>query len=434
MIKRIFFLVVFLALALTACQSASSQANSYANNGNPTAAATLPIAPAATATPPPSPAQPSAAAAAEVPPGCTVVSAPPTPGPTQESLFPSVSASDWVRGPADASITIIEYADFQCPACSQLDPVLEKLEEEYPKDLRVVFRHFPLESVHDKAAISSQAAEAAGAQGKFWEMHDLLYTRQSEWSAMTVDQFQDWAAARAKDLGLNVDQFKSDIASQPIVDKIQQAWEHNAGIGMPGTPFLLINNQVYQGPLSYANLDAILRVTLLQTRQFDTCPQMTIDRSKQYLATLQTVKGNIVLQLFPDKAPLAVNSFVFLARQGWFDGVTFHRVIPGFVAQAGDPSGTGYGGPGYAFKNEISPDLKFDQAGLLAMANAGPDTNGSQFFITLAPTPNLDGKYTIFGKVVSGMDVVNRLTARDPSQSIALPPGDQILKVSIEEK
>jgi cyclophilin family peptidyl-prolyl cis-trans isomerase/protein-disulfide isomerase len=434
MIKRIFFLVVFLALALTACQSANSQANSYANNGNPTAAATLPIAPAATATPPPPPAQPSAAAAAEVPPGCTVVSAPPTPGPTQESLFPSVSASDWVRGPADASITIIEYADFQCPACSQLDPVLEKLEEEYPKDLRVVFRHFPLESVHDKAAISSQAAEAAGAQGKFWEMHDLLYTRQSEWSAMTVDQFQDWVAARAKDLGLNVDQFKSDIASQPIVDKIQQAWEHNAGIGMPGTPFLLINNQVYQGPLSYANLDAILRVTLLQTRQFDTCPQMTIDRSKQYLATLQTVKGNIVLQLFPDKAPLAVNSFVFLARQGWFDGVTFHRVIPGFVAQAGDPSGTGYGGPGYAFKNEISPELKFDQAGLLAMANAGPDTNGSQFFITLAPTPNLDGKYTIFGKVVSGMDVVNRLTARDPSQSIALPPGDQILKVSIEEK
>jgi cyclophilin family peptidyl-prolyl cis-trans isomerase/protein-disulfide isomerase len=432
MIKRNFFLVVFLALALAACQGASPGANSNANNGNPTAAATLPLAPVATATPPP--AQPSAASAADVPPGCTVVSAQPTPGPTQESLFPSVSASDWVRGPADASITIVEYADFQCPACSQLDPVLEKLEEEYPKDLRVVFRHFPLESVHDKAAISSQAAEAAGAQGKFWEMHDLLYTRQSEWSAMTVDQFQEWVAARANELGMNVDQFKSDMASQPIVDKIQQAWEHNASIGMPGTPFLLINNQVYQGPLSYANLDAILRVTLLQARQFDTCPQMTIDLSKQYLATLKTVKGDIVLQLFPDKAPLAVNSFVFLARNGWFDGVTFHRVIPGFVAQAGDPSGTGYGGPGYAFKNEISPDLKFDQAGLLAMANAGPDTNGSQFFITLAPTPNLDGKYTIFGKVVSGMDVVNRLTARDPSQSIDLPPGDQILKVSIEEK
>jgi cyclophilin family peptidyl-prolyl cis-trans isomerase/protein-disulfide isomerase len=432
MIKRVFFFVVFLALALSACQGANPGANSNAYNGNPTAAATLPLAPVATSTPPP--VQPSAAPAEAVPLGCTVVSAQPTPGPTQESLFPSVSASDWVRGPADASITIVEYADFQCPACSQLESVLEKLQENNPKDLRVVFRHFPLESIHDKAAISSQAAEAAGVQGKFWEMHDLLYTRQGEWSALTVDQFQEWVTARAQELGLNVDKFKSDMTSQPIVDKIQQAWDHNASIGLPGTPFLLINNQVYQGPLSYANLDAILRVTLLQARQFDTCPQMTIDLSKQYLATLQTVKGDIVLQLFPDKAPLAVNSFVFLARHGWFDGVTFHRVIPGFVAQAGDPSGTGYGGPGYAFKNEISPDLKFDQAGLLAMANAGPDTNGSQFFITLAPTPNLDGKYTIFGKVVSGMDVVNRLTARDPSQSIDLPPGDQILKVSIEEK
>jgi cyclophilin family peptidyl-prolyl cis-trans isomerase/protein-disulfide isomerase len=439
MIKRIFFFVILLALALSACQGAGPGTGTAANNSSSTAPANIPPSPSATiaptaATTPPAAKAPPAGPSASVPVGCTVVSIQPTPGPTQESLFPSVSSSDWSRGSADASITILEYADFQCPGCSQLEPVLKKLEEAYPKNLRIVFRHFPLESVHDKAAISSQAAEAAGLQGKFWEMHDLLYTHQAEWSSLTVDQFQDWVVARAKDLGLNVDQFKSDMLSQPIVDKIQQAWEHNSSIGMPGTPFLLINNQVYQGPLSYANLDAILRVTLLQDRQFDTCPQMTIDPSKQYLATLKTAKGDIVLQLFPDKAPLAVNSFVFLARQGWFDGVTFHRVIPGFVAQAGDPSGTGYGGPGYAFKNEISPDLKFDRAGLLAMANAGPDTNGSQFFITLAAAPNLDGKYTIFGKVVSGMDVVNRLSPRDPSQSIALPPGDKILQVTIEEK
>lgn len=432
MIKRIFFYVLLLALALSACQSASPGTDTAAYTSSPTPAANLPPTLAATPTPPP--VESSAAPAAAVPPGCTVVSAQPTPGPTQESLFPSVSAADWVRGPADASVTIVEYADFQCPGCSQLEPILEKLEEVYPKNLRIVFRHFPLESIHDKAAISSQAAEAAGAQGKFWEMHDLLYSRQAEWSAFTVDQFQQWVVARAKELGMNVDQFKADMASQPIVDKIQQAWDHNSSIGLPGTPFLLINSQVYQGPLSYGNLDAILRVTLLQDRQFDTCPQMSIDPSKQYLATLKTAKGDIVLQLFPDKAPLAVNSFVFLSRQGWFDGVTFHRVLPGFVAQAGDPSGTGYGGPGYAFKNEISPDLKFDQAGLLAMANAGPDTNGSQFFITLAPTPTLDGKYTIFGKVISGMDVVNRLAARDPSQNIDLPPGDKILQISIEEK
>ena len=116
-----------------------------------------------------------------------------------------------------------------------------------------------------------------------------------------------------------------------------------------------------------------------------------------------------MIQLYADQAPLAVNSFVFLAKQGWFDGVTFHRVIPGFVAQTGDPSGTGKGGPGYFFKNEVS-DLRYDKPGVVGMANSGPDTNGSQFFITYAPQPSLDGSYTIFGQVIQGMDVVENLT------------------------
>ena len=140
-----------------------------------------------------------------------------------------------------------------------------------------------------------------------------------------------------------------------------------------------------------------------------------------------------MIQLFPDKAPLAVNSFVFLARQGWFEGVTFHRVIPGFVAQAGDPSGTGKGNPGYFFNNEIT-ELKFDKPGMVSMANSGPDTNGSQFFITFAPAPHLDGGYTIFGQVISGLDVAENLTPRDPSQGTTLTPGDKILSVDIEEK
>jgi cyclophilin family peptidyl-prolyl cis-trans isomerase len=128
-----------------------------------------------------------------------------------------------------------------------------------------------------------------------------------------------------------------------------------------------------------------------------------------------------------------VNSFIFLAQNGWFDGVTFHRVIPNFVAQAGDPSGTGYGTPGYAFKNEIS-DLKFDSPGVVGMANAGADSNGSQFFITYSAQPTLDGSYTIFGKVIQGMDVAKNLTPRDPSKGTDLPPGDTILSVTIDEK
>ncbi|MBN2149470.1 MAG: peptidylprolyl isomerase [Anaerolineales bacterium] len=173
---------------------------------------------------------------------------------------------------------------------------------------------------------------------------------------------------------------------------------------------------------------------MLESRQFTECPAMSIDPNKQYLATLHLELGNIIIELFADKAPLAVNSFVFLARNGWFDGVTFHRVIPDFVAQAGDPTGTGFGGPGYAFRNEVSPDLKFDRAGIVGMANAGPGSNGSQFFITYAPAPELDGDYTIFGQVVAGMDVLISLTPRDPSKNMDLPPGDLIINVTIEEK
>ena len=124
---------------------------------------------------------------------------------------------------------------------------------------------------------------------------------------------------------------------------------------------------------------------------------------------------------------------MFLARQNWFNGVTFHRVITGFAAQAGDPSGTGKGNPGYFFNNEIS-DLKFDKPGMVGMANSGPDTNGSQFFITFRPAPHLDGKYTVFGQVISGLDVAENLTPRDPDQGGTLPPGDKILSVDVEEK
>ena len=163
-------------------------------------------------------------------------------------------------------------------------------------------------------------------------------------------------------------------------------------------------------------------------------PEMAIDPARQYLATIDTVKGKIVVELLPQAAPRAVNSFVFLARQGYFDGVTFHRVIPGFVAQGGDPTGTGMGGPGYEFANEVTPDLTFSEPGLLAMANAGPDTNGSQFFITYDALPHLNGGYTIFGRVVSGLEVALALTPRDPQQDPNAPPGDVINTITIEEK
>jgi len=317
--------------------------------------------------------------------------------------------------------------------------VLAQLEEEFPNDLRVVFRHYPLigtpeQPFHDKAAISAQAAEAAGLQGKFWEMYELLMGSQGEWAGMTVDQFKTWVVEKAAGLGLDVERFEQDLTSDVLVRKIQAAWDNGQAIGLPGTPFILLNGAQYSSGLDQSTLSAVIKLTLLQKRQYTDCPPMVIDPAKKYLATLKTDKGDIVIELFADKAPLAVNNFVFLSRNGWYDGVTFHRVLPGFVAQAGDPTGTGYGGPGYAFENEISPDQNFDTAGLVAMANAGADSNGSQFFITYAPAPKLDGNYTIFGRVISGMEAAESLTPRDPSQNANLPEGDKIISVTVEEK
>ena len=168
-------------------------------------------------------------------------------------------------------------------------------------------------------------------------------------------------------------------------------------------------------------------------QQYDAPPPMTIDVTKQYFATIKLEKGGeFKIQLFPDKAPVTVNNFVFLAREGFYDGTTFHRVLPGFMAQGGDPTGTGGGGPGYEFENEDS-DLTFDKAGVVAMANAGRDTNGSQFFITFGPQEYLNGGYTIFGQVVEGMDVVLNITLRDPQQNPSFE-GDKIESVTITEQ
>ncbi len=154
----------------------------------------------------------------------------------------------------------------------------------------------------------------------------------------------------------------------------------------------------------------------MSEKQWSTPPKMTIDPQKKYTATFSTDKGDIVVELFADKAPRMVNNFVFLAREGFYDGTLFHRVIPNFMAQGGDPTGKGSGGPGYRLEDEFHPALKHDKPGLLSMANAGPNTNGSQFFLTHVPTPWLDGKHSIFGQVVQGMDVLLSIPPRDPTK------------------
>ena len=160
----------------------------------------------------------------------------------------------------------------------------------------------------------------------------------------------------------------------------------------------------------------------MTAKQWKNPPPLTIDPKKKYLARIQTRRGEIVLQLFPEHAPLTVNNFVFLARENFYDGVTFHRVIADFMIQGGDPSGSGSGGPGYRFADETSSNPLKHETGALSMANAGPNTNGSQFFITHGPQPHLNGRHTVFGKVQQGQDVVD-----------AIQQGDTMVSVRIEE-
>ena len=166
---------------------------------------------------------------------------------------------------------------------------------------------------------------------------------------------------------------------------------------------------------------------------YSTVPDMTIDSEKEYHAIFKTEKGDLRVLLFTEDAPLTVNNFVFLARDGFYNNTHFHRVLANFMAQGGDPSGTGAGGPGYQFQDEIVASLQFDRAGLLAMANAGPNTNGSQFFITFAETPWLNGNHTIFGEVVEGMEVLFSLALRDPASLTSESPGELLITVEIEE-
>lgn len=157
-------------------------------------------------------------------------------------------------------------------------------------------------------------------------------------------------------------------------------------------------------------------------KQWDQPPKMQIEPQKNYQARVETSRGSIELELFPQHAPKTVNNFLFLAQEGFYDGIRFHRVIDDFMIQGGDPTGTGRGGPGYQFEDETEGNPLRHETGVISMANAGPNTNGSQFFITHSPQPHLDDKHTVFGKVSAGMDVVN-----------AIQQGDEITEITVTE-
>jgi cyclophilin family peptidyl-prolyl cis-trans isomerase len=241
----------------------------------------------------------------------------------------------------------------------------------------------------------------------------------------------------AEEIGVpDIDQFRIALEEDTYADKVMADYDAAVSAGLGGTPTFAVNQVNFPSQafgLSYQGLDTFIKLMKLRENWYEE-PEQVIEPDKEYIATIETEKGNIVVELFTATAPVNVNSFAFLAGQDWYQDVTFHRVLPGFVAQGGDPTGTGVGFPGYRCGDEVTEEHKFDEAGMVSLANSGPDTNGSQFFITFDAVPQLNPDFTIIGRVIEGLDVAESLTPRDPQQNPDAAPGDKIIDIKIEEK
>jgi cyclophilin family peptidyl-prolyl cis-trans isomerase len=316
-----------------------------------------------------------------------------------------------------------------------LSTLLTRLADAYPDTIQIVYRHFPLVRIHPNATKAAEAAEAAGSQGMFWEYHDLLFEKQSEYAGVSEEQARTVFIGLAEELDLDVETFTAELDDGVHAPKVNAQRLEAEGLGMPGTPSVILDGQLLVGdqlPPTYFYWDAYIKLAMLRDQQYDGPPPSVVTPDTDYYARVEMASGDsFVIELYPDVAPETVNSFVFLANEGWFDGNTFHRVLDGFIAQTGDPTATGFGGPGYYVPDEIDADLTHAVPGMVAMANAGPGTAGSQWYITLSDVSQLDGSYTIFGKVIQGFDVVEALPPRDPVLDPEAAPGAEIRTIEI---
>jgi cyclophilin family peptidyl-prolyl cis-trans isomerase/protein-disulfide isomerase len=392
---------------------------------SPTAAPASPTSEAGPdATPLPSTATPSGPAT------CEVFELP------VEQQIPDVDEDDHVLGPDDAPITFIEYADFQCPACAGLRSVRDFLMDKYGDRLRFVYRHLPLTGIHNNALITAEAAEAAAAQGKFWDMHDLLYDSQQEWSGLSEEDVIGKLVEYAGELELDAERFETALNEHAYREQIMADYEAYQEYGQMATPTYVINSVFYptQQFGGFSRLEPFIELVAMQGQMYDSVPEQVMDADKDYAATIKTTRGDIKVELFEDQVPTNVNSFAFLAQEGWYDGLDFFFVNHEQVALTGDPTNSGGGLPyaGYTCGDETTPDLSFDEAGLVALYTAAPNQNSSSFFITYAPQPDFTGNFTVIGRVTEGMDIAESLTETQPGPD--QPEPDTIDTIVIEEQ
>jgi cyclophilin family peptidyl-prolyl cis-trans isomerase/protein-disulfide isomerase len=337
------------------------------------------------------------------------------------------------------SVTIVVYNDFACSTCQTIERALTDSLLYFPDDVRLIYRHFA-DLENPLSVLAAKAAEAAGLQDHFWDMHAALFDRQEEWLSLEEEEFLVWLEQVVTGFGLDVELFWMDLESPTVAAFVVDQSTQALLLGQTSAPIALINGNpipIYVDSIAsfyYWLENLMIPSGRLVNKQFTHCPEIVLDPELNYLVTLHTEKGDIQLALYPEKAPFAVNNFVFLAENNFYDENTFFQVIEGQLALTGDPSGTGWGNPGYFFSLEVGPEDKFDRPGLVAMWNSGPTSNGSQFFITYSPLPEFTGRYTIFGEVISGMEVLNSLTPRNAQLDPLAPLGDLIMDVNIETR
>ena len=361
------------------------------------------------------------------------------PGPTGNRWFPALGA-------VDAPVTVMEFSEVFCGHCQTFNQTnLEGILEDYVATGKVRYVGHMMAFNRPESQEYLAAAMCAAEQGRYFAYEHAVFAQ------ITQNEFDLDAAAKTAEIE-DYDRFVACREAGRYNDAAADASLAAVDKGLRVTPTFLVNGQKVEGndPATIRRLieEALSGGESAETTEqgaitmpknpadrdgiYTAPPAMVIDPAKQYTATIVTEKGDIVAELYADKVPNTVNNFVFLARDGFYDNTTFHRVIPDFMAQAGDPAGTGRGGPGYRFVDEFSSDLRHVGPGILSMANAGPGTNGSQFFITFVDTPWLDGRHAVFGKVIEGLDVLLSISVRDPQT--ATKPGDLIETITIEEK
>ena len=344
--------------------------------------------------------------------------------------FPPVTDADWVDGPDDAVITLTVYDQFDCPGCKYFETQVPLLEEVYGDDFRLVFRHF---FFHENADLPARAAEAAGQQGKFFEVKKFIFEDIENWYGKTGSDFESWLKDIAMKFDLDADQLIDDYNSDAIIQKVAQDNEAARQIGISVTPTVYVNGWQYVSTDNTVpgleklapSFEIIKRLKAVESETYTACPDSVIDPEKTYFATITTTKGDIIVELYPDTAPLAVNSFVVLARDGWYEGNAF-ITHPDFIF-SGDPTDTGFGFPGYAYVDELDEEKSINEAGWLVTYSTMQNLNGGSFFISRTPMEE-QGNRTIFGKVVEGLDIIDRFETRE---NIFEPVKDQIVSITV---